>query len=58
MLHLIIAKWQPPQNSAGFKIVLSGMKGGHSGIDIPLYRANANKILFRLLKKATADFGR
>lgn len=33
------------------------MKGGHSGIDIPLYRANANKILFRMLKKAAADFG-
>lgn len=46
-----------PKNSVGLKIVLSGMKGGHSGIDIPLYRANANKILFRMLKKAAADFG-
>jgi dipeptidase D len=45
-----------PQNAAGYKIMLSGMKGGHSGIDIPLYRANANKILFRMLKIATTGF--
>lgn len=44
-----------PQNTAGYKIILSGMKGGHSGIDIPLYRANANKIMFRMLKKATTE---
>ncbi len=45
-----------PSGSVGFKVMLSGMKGGHSGIDIPLYRANANKLLFRFLKKAVTDF--
>lgn len=45
-----------PQGSVGLLVKLSGMKGGHSGIDIPLYRANANKLLFRFLKKATRDF--
>ena len=45
-----------PENHTGLRIMLSGMKGGHSGIDIPLYRANANKLLFRFLKKAANDF--
>ncbi len=36
--------------------MLSGMKGGHSGIDISLYRANANKLLFRFLKKASSEY--
>lgn len=40
-----------------YKITISGLKGGHSGIDIPLYRGNANKILFRLFKKAAKDYG-
>lgn len=47
----------PESDVAAFKVHVSGMKGGHSGIDIPLYRANANKIIFRLMKKATRDFG-
>jgi len=46
-----------PAGSVAFKVKISGLKGGHSGIDIPLYRGNANKILFRLLKKAGKDFG-
>jgi len=32
------------------KISLTGLKGGHSGVDIHLGRANANKQIFRLLK--------
>jgi dipeptidase D len=39
------------------KISLSGLKGGHSGIDIHLGRANANKLMFRFLKVAVRDFG-
>ncbi|HQB48999.1 MAG TPA: beta-Ala-His dipeptidase, partial [Bacteroidales bacterium] len=42
--------------NVGFKVMLSGMKGGHSGIDISLYRANANKLLFRFLKKASSEY--
>ena len=34
------------------KIALTGLKGGHSGVDIHLGRANANKLIFRLLKDA------
>jgi len=46
-----------PAGSVAYKIDAAGMKGGHSGIDIPLYRANANKIIFRLMKKADKDHG-
>lgn len=41
----------------GVLITLSGLKGGHSGLDINLGRGNANKLLFRFLKDAVADFG-
>jgi len=34
------------------RISLTGLKGGHSGVDIHLGRANANKLIFRLLKDA------
>ena len=39
------------------RLFLSGLKGGHSGIDINLGRANANKLMFRFLKEAVCDFG-
>ena len=38
-----------PKNSEAYKVTVTGLKGGHSGIDIPLQRGNANKIMFRLL---------
>ncbi len=33
----------------GLKLSVKGLKGGHSGIDIPLGRGNANKIMNRIL---------
>ena len=39
------------------RLFLSGLKGGHSGIDISIGRANANKLMFRFLKEAVCDFG-
>ena len=39
------------------KISLTGLKGGHSGIDIHLGRANANKLMFRFLKDVIRNFG-
>jgi dipeptidase D len=39
------------------RLFLSGLKGGHSGIDIHLGRANANKLMFRFLKEAVRDYG-
>ncbi len=34
----------------GFRLEIKGLKGGHSGIEIVLQRANANKLLARYLK--------
>ena len=39
------------------RLHLSGLKGGHSGVDIHLGRANANKLMFRFLKEAVCDYG-
>jgi len=41
-----------PKSVKGYEIAITGLKGGHSGMDIVLGRANANKVLMRLLKKS------
>jgi dipeptidase D len=41
-----------PAESIGFKLNVTGLKGGHSGVDIHLGRGNSNKIFFRILKEA------
>ena len=38
-----------PTDSAGFKIELKGLMGGHSGMDIDKGRGNANKLMNRIL---------
>lgn len=45
-----------PENEVALKIIISGLKGGHSGVDIHLGRANANKLLFRFLKYAVQEY--
>ncbi len=40
-----------------YKISITGLKGGHSGLDIHLGRGNANKIMNGLLMQATEKFG-
>jgi len=40
-----------PAGHAAFKLHVKGLKGGHSGIQIVTQRANANKLLFRLLNR-------
>ena len=42
---------------AAYKISVTGLKGGHSGVDIHLGRGNSNKILFRFLRLAERKFG-
>jgi len=44
------------EGDVALKISLTGLKGGHSGVDIHLQRANANKLMFRFLKEAVAEF--
>lgn len=40
----------------GYKLVLQGLKGGHSGVDIKIGRANANKLLARTLKRLCREY--
>lgn len=50
------ARKEPPAGYECWSVAAKGMKGGHSGMDIILYRANANRIgarvLYALLTKA------
>ncbi|MCX6165911.1 MAG: aminoacyl-histidine dipeptidase [Ignavibacteriae bacterium] len=46
-----------PKKHLCFKIIVKGLKGGHSGCDIHLGRGNSNKLLFRFLKQAEKNFG-
>lgn len=46
-----------PENWQAFNLSISGLKGGHSGVDIHTGRANANKLLIRFLLDASNDFG-
>ncbi len=45
------------EDTVAYKLNLTGLKGGHSGIDIILGRANAAKLLFRFLYYAHKEFG-
>lgn len=45
-----------PNGYTAFKIVVSGLKGGHSGLDINIGRSNANKLLFRFLNHCLYNF--
>ena len=42
-------KYKTPEGYAGLKVTVKGLQGGHSGMDISLYRANANKVVARML---------
>ena len=44
------------EGDVALKISLTGLKGGHSGVDIHLQRGNANKLMFRFLKDAVSDY--
>lgn len=46
-----------PEHNKPFKISVTGLSGGHSGLDIHLGRGNANKIINILISEATAKFG-
>ena len=46
-----------PTGAHGLRIAVRGATGGHSGMDIHLGRANANKVLNRLIAAAWEDCG-
>ncbi len=50
-------KEKVPELHQFFSIKVSGLTGGHSGDDIQKGRANANKLLNRILWQGTKDFG-
>ena len=43
--------------TVGYRVIVRGLKGGHSGVDIHLGRGNANKIMNRILWGAARKFG-
>ncbi len=47
---------KPAPKSSGLKLSVTGLKGGHSGIDIPLGRGNAILIFFRILKQINLKY--
>jgi len=51
------AEEKSPKGMTAFRVVVKGLRGGHSGIDIALGRANSNKIMSRFLMQAESDFG-
>ncbi len=44
------------EGDIAYKISLSGLKGGHSGVQIHLGRANANKLMNRFLKEVVSNY--
>lgn len=45
-----------PAGYTSQKLIVKGLKGGHSGMDIILGRGNSNKIIFRIIKEAAKLF--
>ncbi len=45
-----------PEGDQAIQLTLSGLQGGHSGMDIHLFRANACKLMNRFLKHAVVNF--
>ena len=50
-------KENTPEGYIGYKLNVKGLSGGHSGMDISLYRANANKVLAAALIPVISKFG-
>lgn len=46
-----------PAGHKAFKLAITGLKGGHSGMDIVLGRGNANQLMFRFMKHAHEKHG-
>ncbi|MDR1773607.1 MAG: aminoacyl-histidine dipeptidase [Clostridioides sp.] len=44
------------KNKIAFKVSIEGLQGGHSGAEIHLQRANANKLLGRLLNSIQVEY--
>jgi len=56
-MKIIFIEENVPDGHKAFKLELSGLKGGHSGIDIPLEKGNSNKLLNRYMWHAAKKHG-
>jgi len=56
VIELPFVKEALPKSYCGFRVMVSGLTGGHSGDDIHKGRANAIKVLNRLLWNASNNF--
>ena len=45
------------KDDAAVKVVIKGLKGGHSGLEINEGRGNANKLIARFVHEAIAEYG-
>lgn len=45
------------KEDATVKVVIKGLKGGHSGLEIHEGRGNANKLMARFVREAIAEYG-
>ena len=50
-------KYRTPAGQVAYKYEVKGLQGGHSGMDISLYRGNANKIMARTLLPLLEKYG-
>lgn len=55
-LHIPVSRICLADTKDVYKITIKGLKGGHSGADIHLQRASANKLMGRVLTKLFNDF--
>jgi dipeptidase D len=55
-ITLPVKKRQAPANGKGIAVKVSGLRGGHSGVDIHEQRGNAIKALARILWTAARDY--
>ena len=55
-INLPIVKEDTPKEFVPVEIKISGLVGGHSGSDINLQRANANKLMGRVLRQIAKTF--
>ena len=56
-IRFTYAEEKVPANALAFELNITGLKGGHSGMDIVLQRGNANQVFFRLLNEAHQQVG-
>ncbi len=56
-ISLSYSEENTPQNVKAYKIAITGLKGGHSGLDIARGRGNSNKLLIRLFDHAAKEYG-